>query len=272
MAEFPCLFVSHGAPSILLEPESPARRFLGGLGETIGKTWGRPSAVLSVTAHWETETPTVGAARLPDTLHDFHGFPDILYEMRYAASGAPEVAALAAEALASAGLDCAMDETRGLDHGTWVPLMLMYPRADVPVAQMSVQPGRGPRAHLELGRALAPLREKGVLVLGSGGAVHNLDEYRQGVTDPAPWAAAFEDWLVERVEEGAAEDVAGYRDRHPDGARAHPRDEHFLPLRVARGAAMGGAAGAEARGRTLHRGFEHGSLSMAAFAFDGAAP
>lgn len=267
MAEIPSVFVSHGAPSLLLEPDSPGRRFLGGLGESMDKTWGRPRAVLCVTAHWETETPAVGAAPAPETIHDFYGFPDILYEMRYAAAGAPEVAALAAEAITAAGLDGAMDETRGLDHGTWVPLMLMYPRADVPVAQLSVQPGRGPRAHLELGRALAPLRDQGVLVLGSGGAVHNLDDYRQGATDPAPWAAAFEDWLVERVEEGAADDVAEYRDRHADGARAHPGDEHFLPLLVAMG-----AAGDQTRGRTLHRGFEHGSLSMAAFAFEGAAP
>lgn len=275
MAEFPSVFVSHGAPTILLEAASPARRFLGGLGENMGETLGRPSAVLCVTAHWETETPAVGAAPAPDTIHDFYGFPDILYEMRYTATGAPEVAALAAEALAAAGLDPAVDETRGLDHGTWVPLMLMYPRADVPVAQLSVQPDRGPRAHLELGRALAPLRDAGVLVLGSGGAVHNLDHFHMGpgATDPAPapWAAAFEDWLVGRVEEGAADDMADYRTKCADGARAHPRDEHFLPLLVAMGAAMG-AAGAGAQGRTLHRGFEHGSLSMAAFAFDGAGP
>ena len=271
MAEFPSVFVSHGAPSILLEPESPARRFLGGLGETLDKTWGRPRAVLCVTAHWETDMPAVGANPSPDTIHDFYGFPDILYELRYAAPGAPEVAGLAAEALAAAGLDCVVDDDRGLDHGTWMPLMLMYPRADMPVAQLSVQPPRGPRAHLELGRALAPLRDAGVLVLGSGGAVHNLDDCRQGATDPAPWAAAFEDWLVERVEGGRADDVADYRAAHADGARAHPRDDHFLPLLVAMGAAMG-AAGAEPRGRTLHRGFEHGSLSMAAFSFSGAAP
>lgn len=259
---FPSVFVSHGAPTIIMEADSPGRTFLAGLGQMLGQ----PKAVLCVTAHWETDAPAVSGAAEPETIHDFYGFPDILYEMRYAAPGAPWLAARTTELVTKAGLDCRVDETRGLDHGAWTPLLLMFPRADVPVVQISVQPDLGPQAHVDLGRALAPLRDEGVLVLGSGGAVHNLDHFHHGAGEAEAWAVDFEDWLVEAVERGAAEEVADYRNQSAPGALAHPRDEHFLPLLVAMG-----AAGEDCRGRVLHRGFEHGSLSMAAFAFPASA-
>jgi 4,5-DOPA dioxygenase extradiol len=258
----PSVFVSHGAPSLILG-DSPARRFLEGLGASLG----RPRAVLCVSAHWETAQPAASAAAAPATIHDFFGFPESLYRLDYPAPGAPELAMRAAALLKESGFACDVDRGRGLDHGAWAPLMLMYPAAEVPVAQLSVQPVLGPPQHVALGRALAPLGEAGVLVLGSGGAVHNLRHFRPGSGEVPEWARRFEDWLVDRVTAGDAAAVAAYRTESRDGALAHPRDEHFLPLCVAFG-----AGGAGAKGRVLHRGFMDGGLGMAAFAFAGEMP
>lgn len=250
----PTVFVSHGAPTLPLS-DSPAREFLGALGGELA----RPEAVLCVSAHWERPRPSLGLAERPETVHDFFGFPEPLYSLRYPAPGAPELARRAAALLAEAGLEPALDAERGLDHGAWVPLMLMYRAADIPVAQLSLLSDEGPSAHLALGRALAPLRDEGVLILGSGGAVHNLMEWRSS-DDAAPaWATAFDDWLAHRIEAGAVDELLRYREFAPEGPRAHPTEEHFLPLFVALGAAEG-------PGRVLHRSFES-SLSMAVYAF-----
>jgi len=252
----PSVFVSHGAPTLPLE-ESPTRRFLEGLGKRLG----RPRAVVCVSAHWESLQPRVSGPARPETIHDFFGFPDALYRLSYPAPGAPELARRVEEGLAAAGVPAQVDAGRGLDHGAWVPLLLMYPEADVPVLQVSVSPGRGTDAHLALGRGLAPLRGDDVLVLGSGGAVHDLRAFRPGSRQVPAWAAGFEDWLVAAVEAGDGNALADYRRRSADGARSHPSEEHYLPLLVAFGAG-GGVAG-----EVLHRGFEHGALSMAAFSF-----
>ncbi len=250
----PSVFVSHGAPTLPLE-EIPARAFLQGLGRALG----RPEAVLCVSAHWETAAPTLSLAASPETIHDFFGFPEALYRLSYPAPGAPDLARRAAALLDAAGQEASLVEDRGLDHGAWVPLMLMYGSAGVPVTQLSVLTHGGPAAHLALGRALAPLRAEGVLILGSGGAVHNLREWRAGDATVPAWAQAFDEWLAEGIEANALDDLAAYRERHPEGARAHPSEEHFLPLFVAAGA--GGA------GRVLHRSFANGGLSMASYAF-----
>ncbi len=169
----PSVFVSHGAPSLPFE-EVPARRFL----EDLGRELGRPEAVLCVSAHWESRRPALSLAEAPETIHDFFGFPQALYEISYTAPGAPDVARRAAALLEQAGSKPALIGERGLDHGAWVPLMLMYPEAKTPVTQLTVQTRDGPAAHLAVGRALAPLRAEGVLILASGGAVHNLAEWR----------------------------------------------------------------------------------------------
>jgi 4,5-DOPA dioxygenase extradiol len=252
----PAVFVSHGAPTLPLE-DGATRRFLGGLGARLA----RPSAVLCVSAHWEQERPHVSTASRPETIHDFHGFPEALYRIRYPAPGAPEVAERARQLLEAAGIPVQTDPARGLDHGAWVPLLLMYPGGDVPALQLSVQPARGTREHVALGRALAPLREEDVLVLGSGGAVHDLRSFRPGSSAVPAWAAAFEDRLVAAVEAGDEAALVDYRGGDGLGARAHPSEEHFMPLLVAFG------AGGGVPGSTLHRGFTHGGLSMAAFSF-----
>jgi len=252
----PALFLSHGSPMLVFE-DIPARHFMAELAGTIE----RPQAILCISAHWETERPTVSAATTPETIHDFYGFPDELYRLRYPAPGAPALARRVVALLDAAGIGAAVDPGRGLDHGAWNPLLLLYPKADVPVAQLSIQAHLDPAHHARLGRALQPLRREGVLVLASGGAVHNLRQFHVDREQPAPWAVSFEAWLADRITAGDGEALVTYRQRRPDGRLAHPRDEHLLPLFVALGAG-GGAAG-----RALHRSFAHGSLSMAAFAW-----
>jgi len=226
----------------------------------LGAALPRPAAILCISAHWETDRPAVSGAARPETIHDFHGFPDILYRQRYAAPGAPALAQRVAQLLGAAGIACDVDATRGLDHGAWSPLLLVYPGADIPVTQLSIQAERDPKHHVALGRALRAVRDEDVLILASGGAVHNLRQFHVDREVPASWATAFEAWLVERVEAGDEEALVAYRAHQPQARQAHPRDEHFLPLFVAMGAGGGG-------GRTLHRSFAHGSLSMAAFAW-----
>jgi len=253
---FPSVFVSHGAPTMAFGV-SAGRTFLDGLGDTLG----RPGAVVCVSAHWETEAPAVTGSARPETIHDFYGFPEPLYQVRYPAPGAPDLAARVAGLLDAMGYECEISPGRGLDHGAWIPLMLMYPDADVPVVQLSIQTDLGPGYHLHLGRALAPLRDDGVLVLGSGGAVHNLNHFQAGSDEVPDWAHEFDDWLADAVTRGDAAALVDYRS--PAGAMAHPRDEHYLPLLAALG-----AGGEGTKGRVLHRGFMDGALSMAAFAFD----
>ena len=252
----PALFFSHGSPMLVFE-DIPARHFIAGLGRQIE----RPEAILCVSAHWETDRPAVSAVAAPKTIHDFYGFPDELYKLRYPAPGAPALARRVVALLDEAGIAGAIDADRGLDHGAWNPLLLIYPKADVPVTQLSIQAQLDPAHHAKIGRALQPLRREGVLVLASGGAVHNLRQFHIDREQPAPWAVSFDDWLADRIAAGDEDALLAYRQHRSDGRLAHPRDEHLLPLFVALGAG-GGAAG-----RPLHRSFAHGSLSMAAFAW-----
>jgi 4,5-DOPA dioxygenase extradiol len=256
----PSVFVSHGAPTLAVESNSTTD-FL----KRLGRELERPEAVLCVSAHWDTPAPAVSAAERPETIHDFGGFSEELYRIRYPAPGAPALAARVAELLGSAGFACDVERDRGLDHGAWVPMRLLYPDADVPVAQLSVQPQLDTRHHFRVGRALAPLGDEGVLVLATGSATHNLRRIELGGGGDAPeWAAQFDEWLYGKVREGSVEELLDYRRHAPHAATAHPTDEHLLPFFVALGA---GAEGDDARGRSLHRGWTHGSLSMAAYSF-----
>ena len=250
----PTVFVSHGSPMLYLEKELPARAFLAGLGKAVP----RPKAIVAVSAHWNTERPAVSVSARPETIHDFYGFPDALFKLHYDAPGAPELARRVAE------MTGAVPAEYGLDHGAWVPALLAWPEADIPIFQLSVQPYMTPAHHIALGRKLGALREEGVLVMGSGSATHNLRRLVRGQHDapPEPWAKAFDDWLADTVEKGDAAALADYRSVAPHARDAHPTDEHFLPLHVAFG-----AAGKGARGKALHRSFTSGNLSMAAYGF-----
>ena len=261
----PTLFVSHGAPTLVTDPV-PTKSFLRGLGSALP----RPRAILCVSAHWDTTAPRLGAAPHPQTMYDFYGFPDELYAMTYPAPGDPALAERAAQLLTAAQIPATLDGQRGLDHGAWVPLSLMHPQADIPVVQLSIQSHLSPRHHLELGRALAPLRAEGVCILASGNATHNLREvFSHDIFEPpAPYAKAFADWLTARVESGAPADTAALLDylaQGPNGSKNHPTPDHYLPLLVALGAGLGpdGAA----TGRILHDGYTYGVLSMAAYAW-----
>ena len=246
--------MSLGSPTLILE-NLPARAFLASLGKLLP----RPTAIIAVSAHWDTDVPAVSLARKPDTIHDFYGFPEALYRLHYDAPGAPELAERVARLTGAAH-----DPHRGLDHGAWVPAMLGWPEADIPIFQLSVQPAESPAHHIALGRKLKPLREEGVLVMGSGSATHNLRALVRGGgdTEPEPWAKAFDDWLAETLAEGDEAALADYRRQAPYARENHPTDEHFLPLHVAYG-----AAGEGARGTPLHRSFTLGNLSMASYAF-----
>lgn len=261
----PTLFLSHGAPTLPLT-DVPARRFLESLAPQLGE---RPTAILMVSAHWEATDPTINTPAANATIHDFFGFPKPLYELRYPAPAAPALADRVEALLALQGLPLRRDAARGLDHGAWVPLRLMYPEADIPVAQLSVETARGPDYHLRLGQSLAPLREEDVLVIGSGSFTHDLSSFRayaHALHAPAPdWVDGFADWMDAALKDGRTDDLRHYRDRAPHAARNHPTEEHLLPLFVALGAGGGGGT------RHLHRSTSHGVLRMDAYSFGGRA-
>ncbi len=230
--------------------------------ESLGRGLPRPKAILIASAHWETAVPEVTATAQPETIHDFYGFPKPLYEIQYPAKGDP---ALAARALALLrNFKATADPLRGLDHGAWSPLLYMYPKADIPVVQLSVQTELGTRHHLAVGHALAPLSQEGVLIVGSGHMTHNLRDRGNGGT--APYALAFQAWVKQRIDQHALDELADYRRLSPDGVRAHPTDEHFLPLLVALGAARESYAA-----ERLYDGIDLGALAMDAYLFRPAA-
>ncbi|HEY9623502.1 MAG TPA: class III extradiol ring-cleavage dioxygenase [Crinalium sp.] len=258
-AVFPAIFVSHGSPDLPLQPNA-VTDFLKQLGHSLEK----PTAILVVSAHWGTNRPTVSTAPEPRTVHDFSGFPAALYEITYAAPGAPALASRVKELLIQAGVPVDVHPQRGLDHGAWVPLLLMYPNANIPVTQLSIQPNADPAHHLAIGRALEPLRHEGVLILASGSATHNLWELGRYANQATPpdWVQQFSDWLDDAIAHNKTDDLLNYRQIAPYAERNHPTDEHLLPLFVAMGA--GGEMG---QGRSLHNSYTFGILSMASYAF-----
>jgi 4,5-DOPA dioxygenase extradiol len=257
--EMPVVFVSHGSPMLPFE-DIPARKFMLGLGAKLP----RPKAILCISAHWESGTVRATGAEKLETIHDFYGFPKALYELEFDAPGSPELAARAVALLQQAGISAAVDPGRGRDHGCWNPLMLIYPQSGIPVVQLSLIDGGDAAAHLKLGQALSPLRQEGVLIFASGGAVHNLRWLdREGRGGTIDWAEAFDAWVAEKIAAGDAQALAHYRDIAPNATLAHPSEEHFLPLLVAMGAAANGSGGA--KGKRIHESFHLGSLSMAAY-------
>lgn len=255
----PALFVSHGSPMLAIQ-DSPAHRFLKSYGAELGK----PAAILSVSAHWEAAQPTVSTAERPATIHDFGNFPKALFEIDYPAPGAPDLAAKAAGLLRAAGHEATTDAGHGLDHGSWVPLSLMYPAADVPVFQLSVQTCYGPAHHLALGQALRPLREENVLIFGSGSLTHNLRAFftQDGSGATPGWVTDFADWTERTIAEGRTDDLLAYREIAPHAVQNHPTDEHFLPIFAALG------AGSDGKGKRVHHSIDGGVLAMDMYRFD----
>jgi len=241
----PTLFISHGGgPWPFMESAfgppgmwDGLDAYLRGIDGDVGR---RPKAALVVSAHWEEPRPTVNTGRQPPLLFDYYGFPEHTYHLRYPAPGSPEIAARVHELLAAAGIDAGEDAGRGYDHGVFIPFMLIYPGADVPIVQLSLQRDLDPAAHLAIGRALSPLRDEDVLIVGSGLSYHNLRQLMASDAQVVADAEDFDAWLTEAVEQPDAAE----RERRliaweaaPGARSSHPRSEHLVPLFVAAGAA-----------------------------------
>lgn len=221
--KMPVLFLGHGSPMNAIEDNAFRREW-----QALGRQLPRPRAILCVSAHWETRGVYISAAVRPDTIHDFYGFPKALFDVRYGAPGSPELAHRVAELLSASRVH--LDPARGLDHGAWGVLGPMYPDADIPVVQLSLsslQPGAW---HYDLARALAPLRDEGVLVVGSGNIVHNLRLFRFNDPTPYDWALRFDEEVAERIADGHHEGLLGYETLGPDALLSIPTPEHYLPL------------------------------------------
>ena len=256
----PVLFISHGAPTLPIEPGET-----GAAWHTLGQQLERPKSILVISAHWTTSVPTVSTVERPETIHDFSGFPEALYRLRYPALGAPQLAMEVMKSLQDAGIASQHDSTRGLDHGAWVPLMFLFPDADVPVTQLSLQAESDPTWHFNLGRAMRNLREQGVLIVASGSITHNLRAlfaHPQGQAVPE-WVSAFCDWMSARIAEGDIAALLNYREFAPYAAQNHPTDEHLLPLFVALGAATD-----IKQSNHLNQVMTYGILAMDAWRFD----
>ncbi|WP_374643143.1 class III extradiol ring-cleavage dioxygenase [Tabrizicola sp.] len=255
----PSLFIAHGAPDLPYS-DTPARAFT----ESLGASFPGLRAILVVSAHWEAARPTIGTAAAPETIHDFGGFDDRLFSLTYPARTDEVVIAEVSAALAAAGIAHDADPRRGYDHGVWIPLLLAFPKADVPVIQLSLRRGGSAAEHLALGRALAPLRDRGVLIVGSGATVHNLRAIAREGTPAPGWARDFDDRVVAAVEAGDTAALLQFPMAMEGARTAHPTPEHFMPLFVAMGAGGG-------KGRALHRSFSWGSIGMTSLAFGEAA-
>lgn len=257
MKRLPSLFVSHGAPTFALEPG-----LIGPWLTALGQVLPRPTAVLVVSPHWITREPRVMTTARPQTMHDFGGFDSALYEITYPVDGSSKLAARAIEILRAAGWQATDERDRGLDHGAWVPLTYLYPRADVPVFQISIPAHLDVTSAFEYGWALAPLAAEGVLVMGSGSLTHNLYEYRSEHGRGAAYAAEFARWIRDAVTSGDHERLVRALEIAPHARRAHPTSEHYLPLVIA-----AGAASDMLPATVLDGGIVHGVLSMDAFVF-----
>jgi 4,5-DOPA dioxygenase extradiol len=259
----PTAFISHGSPMFALQPGQA-----GPLLTQLGQSLPRPTAIAVISPHWMTRSATVSTTKKPKTIHDFGGFDPRLYQMRYPALAPVNIQEFAINLLANAGWQTLADINWGLDHGAWVPLTYLYPKADVPVFQISLPADLSTKQAFEYGQALSGLREQGVLVVGSGSLTHNLSEFRGQAADAPvqPYVSAFVQWVREAVQKGDAASLQRTFELAPHAQRAHPTHEHYLPLLVAMGAAQ--SASQPARGRLIDGGVTHGILSMDSFVFE----
>jgi 4,5-DOPA dioxygenase extradiol len=254
----PSLFVSHGAPTFALEP-GRAGAWLTSLGRQLP----RPKAVVVLSPHWMTGGVRVGFSAAPETIHDFGGFPSALYDIRYPAPGQLDVAAQALQLLQTAGFDASADPARGLDHGVWVPLRHLYPHADVPVVPVSMPQSLDAAGAVRLGRALAPVADDGVLIVGSGSITHNLSRFGRRISPAdAAYAVDFMDWARAAVHRQDEQALVNYLAAAPQATLAHPSSEHYLPLPFAFG-----AAGLNRQAQVLDAGMTYDVIGMDAYLF-----
>lgn len=255
---FPLLFVSHGAPMFAIEPGLAGQHLT-----ELGRELPRPDAIVILSPHWMTRGEIrVTASAAPSTIHDFGGFPDALYQIQYPAPGAPALAARIVEMLQTAGWKSRLDANRGLDHGAWVPLRYLAPDADIPVVQVSMPASLDTREAWKLGQALKPLRDMNILIVASGSLTHNLYEFRGATPHGAQYVKDFAAWTAKTLASGNLDQLLDYKQYAPSAERAHPTDEHYLPLFIALG-----AAGDKYETRVLEGGVTYGVLAMDSYLF-----
>ncbi|WP_311970878.1 class III extradiol ring-cleavage dioxygenase [Pseudomonas baltica] len=262
---FPLLFVSHGAPMFAIEPGLAGKHLA-----ELGRELPRPDAIVILSPHWMTrDEVSVTASTAPSTIHDFGGFPDALYQIQYPAPGSPALAAQIVDMLHTAGWKSSLNVNRGLDHGAWVPLLYLAPEADIPVVQVSMPATLDTREAWKLGQALKPLRDMNVLIIASGSLTHNLYEFRGATPHGAQYVKDFAAWTAKTLAAGNLDQLLDYKQYAPSAERAHPTDEHYLPLFIALG-----AAGEDYQTRVLEGGVTYGVLAMDSYLFSsaGAAP
>ena len=254
-SRFPVLFVSHGSPRLLQVEGEDTRSIL-----KLSAQVPRPRAIVVVSAHWINAPVGITCSAQLDTIHDFGGFAAELYQKQYPARGDAALSQRIADLLKVNDIAARLDEQRGLDHGAWVPLMLMYPEADIPVVQVSL-PAGSLEQQVQIGKALQPLRDEGVLIIGSGGSLHNLSEMNtSGVTDQ--WAKDFEEWLRQSIEDNQFDNLISPEKFPRDFQRAHPSIEHYVPIIVA-----WAAADSSQPGERIHHSFSYGNLGMSHYRF-----
>lgn len=250
------MFLCHGAPDLVLEDNEYIR-----LLKEIGKSL-KPKAVVLFTAHWETEVTAISAIEgTYDMIYDFYGFPAELYRIKYPAKGSPKLAERVKNLLKEHEIPSNLDHSRGMDHGTWSLLSILFPEADIPVVQVSINPFRSKEEQLLIGEALKPLAEEDILILGSGSTVHNLGALNGNATEPESWAVEFDDWIIDRVERLDREELLRYQSLAPHASHAVPREEHIMPLFTAMG------SGGDRTPKLLHRSYAYGTFTYLGFEF-----
>lgn len=258
MLTMPSLFVCHGAPTMALE-DSEYTSFL----RTLPKRFAKPAGVILFSAHWEKDTISVTHTdQIHETIYDFYGFPDELYNIRYPATGSTALSGKLAKYFSDQGIDVKLDTGRGLDHGAWVVLHLMYPEGDIPVVQVSINPHLSPEEQYRIGQIVSRLRDENILVIGSGATVHNLLMLAWGEKGTEQWAAEFDDWLIDAVSRWDLQRLFTYEKEAPHALQAVPHNEHLVPLFISMG-----AGDRQKKAELLHRSYSFGSLSQICWAF-----
>ncbi|MCT8975254.1 dioxygenase [Clostridium sp. CX1] len=250
------LFLCHGGPTLVVE-KNEYTNFLKDLGKKLN-----PKAIVIFTAHWESEITTISSLDSTyDMIYDFYGFPKELYSIKYPAQGSVDVASKLQSMLRDHGIESKLDENRGLDHGAWDVLYLMFPKADIPVIQVSVNPELSMEKQYEIGEAIRELGKEDILVIGSGSTVHNLSTVDWNSEKAEEWAVEFDNWLIEKVENNDREVLFNYRQLAPYAKLAVPREEHIVPMFIAMG------SGNNHNPKLLHQSYVYGTLSYICFEF-----
>lgn len=253
----PSLFVGHGAPDIVIS-DIPARNFL----TEVGPSLPTPRGIVVISAHWQTSDLQMTTPLAQETIHDFFGWPAPLYKIEYPASGAGWLSKLLTDTLGEANYPVRTGPRLGLDHGAWVPLSLMYPQGDIPIVQLSLLQDATPEQHFRIGQALDSIRQEGVMILGSGGLVHNLRMLKPEGSPPDGWAQSFDTWLLKRLQSRDLQELLDISNKAEYVRMAHPTVEHLEPFFVAMGAGW-----SDGHTRQIHQSFSYGNLSMASYAF-----